>query len=75
MTRGRSTERAPVGVTIMVDQNPEVRRMLSATTVARNGTSRKSIGVTRREERTKNPSHQMLRDVQQVPRMMANSLQ
>ena len=40
MTRERSTERGPVGVKIMVDQNSEVRRMLNATTVARKGTSR-----------------------------------
>ena len=54
---------APVGVKIMVDQNPEVRRMLNATTVARKGTSRKSVGVTRREERAKNLRHQMLKGV------------
>ena len=50
-----------VGVTIMVDQNLEVRKMLNATTVAKKGTSRKSVGTTRREERAKNMSHQMLR--------------
>ena len=55
----------------MIDQNPEVRRMLNDTTMARKGTSRKSVGVTRREKRTKNLSHQMLRGVQQVPQMMA----
>ena len=63
MTRGRSTDVALVGVTIMVDQNPEVRRMLNATTVARKGTSRKSVGVTRREKMAKNLSNQMLRGV------------
>ena len=41
---------APVEVIIMVDQNPEVRRMLNATTV-----SRKSVGVTRREKKSKEP--------------------
>ena len=54
---------APVGVKIMVDQNLEVRGMLNATTVARKGTSRKNVGVIRREERAKNLSHQMLRVV------------
>ena len=54
---------APMGVTIMVDPNPEVRRMLNATTVVRKDMSRKSIGVTRREKRAKNLSHQMLRGV------------
>ena len=53
----------PVGVKIMVDQNSEVKRMLNATTVARKGTSRKSVGVTRKKEREKNLSHQMLRGV------------
>ena len=62
---------APVGVKIMVDQNSEVKRMLNATTVARKGTSRKSVGVTRREKRAKNMSHQMLKGVWQIPRMMA----
>ena len=50
-----------VGVTIMVDQNPEVRRILNVTTVERNGKSRKTVGVTRREKRVKNLSHQMFR--------------
>ena len=54
---------ALVGVIIMVDQNSEVRRMLNATTVVRKGTSRKSIGVTRREKKAKNLSHQMLKGV------------
>ena len=54
---------APVGVTIMLYQNPEVRIMLNATIVARNDTSRKSVGVTRREERAKNLNHQMLKGV------------
>ena len=54
---------ALVRVKIMVDQNLEVRRMLNATTVARNGTSKKSVGVTRRKKRAKNLSHQMLRVV------------
>ena len=45
----------------MVDQNTKVRRMLNATTVARNGTSKKSVGISRREKRAKNLSHQMLR--------------
>ena len=47
--------------TITVDQNREVRRMSNATTVARKGMSRKSIGTTRREERVKILSHQMLK--------------
>ena len=55
----------------MVDQNPKVKKMLNATTVARNDTSRKSVGVTRREERAKSLSHQMLKGVWQIPRMMA----
>ena len=63
MTRGRSTDVALVGVTIMVDQNPEVRRMLNATIVVKIGTSKKSVGVTRREKRAKNLSHQMLSGV------------
>ena len=54
---------APVGVTIMVDQNPKVRKILNATTVARNDMSKKSVRVTRREERAKSLSHQMLRGV------------
>ena len=61
---------APVGVKIMVDQNPEVRRMLNATIVAKKGTSRKSVGVIKREKRVKTLSHQMLRGVSQLPRMM-----
>ena len=52
-----------VGVKIMVDQNPEVRRMLNAKTVARKGMSRKGVGVTRREKRAKKLSYQMLRVV------------
>ena len=47
----------PVGVTIMVDQNQEVRRMSSAPTVTRNGMSRQSVGTTKREERVKILSH------------------
>ena len=47
--------------TITVDRNQEVRRMLNAKTVARKSMSRKSIGTTRREERVKIPSHQMLK--------------
>ena len=54
---------ALVGVTIMVYENPGVRRILNATIVARKGTSRKSVGVTRREKRAKNLSHPMLRGV------------
>ena len=54
---------ALVGVKIMVDQNLEVRRMLNATTVVRNDTSRNSIGVIRREDKVKNLNHQMLRVV------------
>ena len=45
--------------------------MLNATIVARKGTSKKSVGVTRREKRAKNLSHQMLRGVQQIPQIMA----
>ena len=45
---------ASVGVIIMVGQNQEVRRMSNATIVARKGTSEKSVGVTRREEKAKN---------------------
>ena len=37
---------ALMGVTIMVDQNQEVKRMLNATIVVRNDTSRKSVGTT-----------------------------
>ena len=62
---------APVGVTIIVDQNPQVRKMLNTTIVARKGTLRKSVGVTIREKRAKNMSHQMLKGVWQIPRMMA----
>ena len=54
---------ALVGVKIMVDQNLKVRRMLNAITVARNGTSKRSVEVTRREKRAKNLSYQMLRAV------------
>ena len=54
---------APMGVTIMVDENREIRRMSNATIVARKGTSRKSVGITRREEKVKIMSHQMLRGV------------
>ena len=52
-----------VGVTIVLDQNQEVRRMLNATTVVKKGTLRKSVKVTRRKERAKNLSHQILRGV------------
>ena len=45
----------------MVDQNSEIRRMSSATIVARKGMSRKSVGITKREEKVKILSHQMLR--------------
>ena len=54
---------ALVRVTIMVDQNLEVRRILNTTTVVRNDTSRKSVEVTRREKMAKNLSDQMLRVV------------
>ena len=47
---------APVGVTIIVDQNLEVRRILNATIVARKCTSRNIVGVTRTEKRAKNLS-------------------
>ena len=47
----------------MVYQNLEVRRMLNATIMARNGMSKKNVGVTRREERAKNLSYQMFRVV------------
>ena len=39
-----------VGAKIMVDQHQEVRRMLSATTVVKEGTSRMSVGYSRRME-------------------------
>ena len=44
MTRGRSMEHGSI------DQNQKVRRMLSATTVAKEGTSRMSVGYSRRIE-------------------------
>ena len=40
----------PIGAKIMIDQNQEVRRMLSATIVAKEGTSRISVGYSRRME-------------------------
>ena len=43
----------PVGAKIMVDQNQEVRRMLSATIVANESTSRMSVGYSRRMEISK----------------------
>ena len=55
----------------MVDQNLEVRRMSNATIMVKKGTSRKSVGTTKREERVKIMSYQMFRGVYQVPRMMA----
>ena len=45
----------------MVDLNQEIRRMLNATTVARNDMSRKSVGTTKREERVKSLRHKMLK--------------
>ena len=62
-TEGDQCNMAPMGVIIMVYQNSEVRRMLNATTVVRKDTSRKSLGVAKRENMTKNLSHQMLRGV------------
>ena len=55
----------PVGAKIMVDQNQEVRRMLSATTVTKEGTSRMSVGYSKRMEILKEKilSRQMLRGV------------
>ena len=47
----------------MVGYNQEVRRMLNGTIVAKKGTSRKSVGVTRRKKRVKNLIHQMLKGV------------
>ena len=37
-----------MGVKIRVDQNPEVRRMSSVITVARKGTTKGSVGISRR---------------------------
>ena len=63
VTKGDQWNMAPMGVTIMVDQNLEVRRILNATTMVRNGTSKKNVRTTRKEERAKNLSHQMLSGV------------
>ena len=43
----------PVGAKIMVDENQEVKKMLSATIVAKDGTSRMSVGYLRRMEISK----------------------
>ena len=51
---------ALVEVTIMVDQNSEVRKMSNATIIARKGTLRKRVETIRREQRVKIMSHQML---------------
>ena len=50
----------------MIDQNLEVKRILNVTTVAKKDTSNKSVGITKREERAKNLSHQMLRGVASI---------
>ena len=43
----------PVGAKIMVDQNQEVRRMLSAIIVAKESTSKMSVGYLSRMEISK----------------------
>ena len=55
----------------MVNQNQEVRRASNATTMVRKGMSKKRVRTTRRKEKVKILSYQMLRSVYQVPRMMA----
>ena len=54
---------APVGVKIKVDQNPEVRRISSVITVARKGTTKGSVGISRRKKKVKVLSHQKLKVV------------
>ena len=61
---------ALVGVKIKVDQNSEVRRMSSVITVARKGTTKESVGISRRKKKVKVLSRQKLKVVQQAPRMM-----
>ena len=44
---------APMGVKIRVDQNLEVRKMSSVITVARKGTTKGSVGISRRMKKPK----------------------
>lgn len=62
-------ERDSVGVTIMVNQNQEIRRIPNATIIIK-GTSRKSVRKTYKMETIK-LSHQILRALRQILLTMA----